>query len=188
MFTDHLQMMVTLAQHVGLYPSFLKNPQLDRLDAVPGVDRRTIENVVAEIGSTMAAFADADHLTSWAGICPSNEASAGKRSRTRITKGNRWLRRALTEAAWAASHSKKTYLAAQYHRLAGRRGKKRALVAVAHSLLVIFYHMLKNSVEHRNLGGDYFDHLNPECLRRYLVKRLEGLGYEVTIRPKEGAA
>jgi transposase len=167
---------------------FLTEEQLDRLDAVPGVDRRTIENVVAEIGSSMAAFADADHLASWAGICPSNEESAGKRSRTRIAKGNRWLRRALTEAAWAASRSKKTYLAAQYHRLAGRRGKKRALVAVAHSLLVIFYHMLKNPVEYRDLGGDYFDHLNPERLRRYLVKRLQGLGYEVTIRPKEGAA
>jgi transposase len=122
---------------------FLPAEQMERLDAIPGVNRRTVENVLAEIGTDMSQFPDEDHLSSWSGMCPGNEESAGKRIRHRMTKGNRWLRRALTEAAWAAARSKKTYLGAQYRRLAPRRGKKRALMAVGHSLLVIFYHMLK---------------------------------------------
>jgi transposase len=167
---------------------FVPEKQFERLDAIPGVNRRTIENVVAEIGSNMGQFPDAEHLSSWAGICPSNDESAGKRKRNRTTKGNRWLRRGLAEAAWAASRTKGSYLGAQYRRLAGRRGKKRALIAVAHSLLVIFYHMLKEPVEYEDLGADYFDQQNPERLRRYLVKRLEGLGYVVNLSPQEGAA
>lgn len=121
-------------------------------------------------------------------MCPGNEESAGKRIRHRMTKGNRWLRRALTEAAWAAAHSKNTYLGAQYRRLAPRRGKKRALMAVGHSLLVIFSQLLKEPVTFEELGGDYFDKLKPEQYRRYLVKRLESLGYEVNLQPKEAAA
>ena len=156
----------------------------ERLDRIPAVNRLTIENVVAEIGTDMGIFPDEHHLASWCGVCPGNEESAGKRLRSRIRKGNRWLRRALTEAAWAASHLKNSYLSAQYRRLAARRGKKRALLAVAHSLLVIMYHVLKQKVEYRDLGRDYFDRLEPERLRRYLVKRLRGLGYEVTLAPK----
>ena len=162
--------------------------QMARLDAIPGVNRRTVENVVAEIGTDMGQFPDADHLSSWAGMCPGNEESAGKRIRHRMTKGDRWLRRALTEAAWAAAHSKNTYLGAQYRRLAPRRGKKRALMAVGHSLLVIIYHLLKEPVTFEELGSDYFDQLKPEQYRRYLVKRLESLGYEVNLKPKETAA
>jgi len=113
-----------------------------RLDAIDGVNRTTIENVIAEIGVDMTVFPDEHHLCSWTGICPGNEESAGKRLRSRTRKGNRWLRRALAEAAWAASHTKDTYLAAQYRRLAARRGKKRALIAVGHSILVIIYHVL----------------------------------------------
>ena len=105
---------------------FLKDEQMERLDAIPGVNRLTVENVVAEIGPDMSQFPDEDHLSSWAGMSPGNEESAGKRMRNRTTKGNRWLRRALTEAAWAASHTKASYLGAQYRRLAARRGKKRA--------------------------------------------------------------
>lgn len=168
--------------------SFLSEDQLQRLDAVPGVNRRTIENVIVEIGVDMNQFPGPDHLSSWAGLCPGNEESAGKRKRSRTTKGNRWLRRALAEAAWSASHCKDGYLPAQYRRLVGRRGKKRALIAVAHSLLVIFYHLLKRPVEYKDLGADYFTHLNPERLQRHLVKRLEALGYQVTIRPREDAA
>ena len=108
----------------------------------------------------------------------------GKRLRSRTRKGNRWLRRALTEAAWAASHVKNSYLTAQFRRLAAKRGKKRALVAVGHTLLVIIYHVLKHGVEYQDLGPDYFDKLEPERLRRYLVKRLQGLGYDVTLSPK----
>jgi transposase len=154
-----------------------------RLDAIDGVNRTTIENVIAEIGADMAVFPDAHHLCSWTGICPGNEESAGKRLRSRTRKGNRWLRRALAEAAWAASHGKDTYLAAQYRRLAPRRGKKRALIAVGHSILVIIYHLLKNHVEYHDLGADFFDRLEPERMRRYLVKRLQHLGFDVTLTP-----
>ena len=160
----------------------------ERLDRIPAVNRLTIENVVAEIGTDMGIFPDEHHLASWCGVCPGNEESAGKRLRSRIRKGNRWLRRALTEAAWAASHLKNSYLSAQYRRLAARRGKKRALLAVAHSLLVIMYHVLKQKVEYRDLGRDYFDRLEPERLRRYLVKRLERLGYQVTLTTENEAA
>ena len=155
-----------------------------RLDAIDGVNDRTIENVIAEIGVDMTIFPDEHHLSSWCGMCPGNEESAGRRLRSRTRKGNRWLRRALTEAAWAASHTKNTYLAAQFRRLAARRGKKRALVAVGHSLLVIIYHVLKNNVEYHDLGPDYFDKLEPERLRRYLVKRLQSIGWNVTLTPK----
>ena len=170
-----------------LLAPFLDQELKEKLDAIPGVDQTTIENVIAEIGVDMNQFPTAEHLASWAGICPGNEESAGKRKRTRTTKGNRWLRRALAEAAWAASHTKDSYLAAQYHRLAGRRGKKRALVAVAHSLLVIIYHVVKHRSDYEDLGPDYFLQLEPERLKRYLVKRLEQLGYQVELGPKQAA-
>jgi transposase len=160
---------------------------VDRLDAIPGVNRKTIENVIAEIGADMTVFPDEHHLCSWCGICPGNEESAGKRLRSRTRKGNRWLRRALAEAAWAASHAKDSYLSAQYRRLAARRGKKRALVAVGHSLLVIIYRLLKDEVAYSDLGADYFDRLEPARLQRYLVKRLQGLGFDVTLTPKQEA-
>jgi transposase len=155
-----------------------------RLDRIPGVNHTTIENILAEIGVDMTIFPDEHHLASWCGMCPGNEESAGRRLRSRTRKGNRWLRRALAEAAWAASRVKKSYLTAQFRRLAGRRGKKRALMAVGHSLLGIIYHVLKHAVEYRDLGPDYFDRLEPERLRRYLVKRLQKLGYQVTLSPK----
>jgi transposase len=162
----------------------LAAPDRERLDDIPGVNRTTIENVIAEIGVDMTIFPDEHHLASWTGICPGNEESAGRRLRSRTRKGNRWLRRALAEAAWAASRVKNSYLTAQFRRLAAKRGKKRALVAVGHSLLVIIYHVLKNRVEYRDLGPDYFDRLEPERLRRYLVKRLQRLGYNVTLSPR----
>lgn len=166
----------------------LDNARLKRLDAIAGVNRTTIENVVAEIGADMSQFPDEDHLSSWAGICPGNEESAGKRLQSRTTRKNRWLRRALVEAAWAAGRTKQIYLGAQYRRLAARRGKKRALLAVGHSLLVIFYHVLKSNVEYKDLGVEYLDRLDPERLRRYLVKRLERLGYQVTLTTQDEAA
>jgi transposase len=158
-----------------------------RLDAIPGVDLTTIENVIAEIGVDMEVFPDEHHLCSWTGICPGNEESAGRRLRSRTRHGNRWLRRALAEAAWAASHTKDSYLGAQYRRVAARRGKKRALLAVGHSILVIIYHLLKHKdLQYSDLGADFFDRLQPDRLRRYLVRRLQGLGYDVTLKPKEG--
>jgi hypothetical protein len=159
----------------------LSSQKRERLDTIPGIDRMSIENVIAEIGPDMSVFPDEHHLSSWTGICPGNEESAGKRLRSRTRKGNRWLRRALAEAAWGASHKKDSYLAAQYRRLAARRGKKRALLAVGHSILVIIYHMLRRDVAYRDLGAEYFDRLEPERLKRYLVKRLERLGYRITL-------
>jgi transposase len=183
------QQIAALSQRieVSLRP-FLSPEQAWRLDQIPGVNRRTIENVVAELGSEMSRFPDEQHLSSWAGMCPGNEESAGKRIRHRTTKGNTWLRSALTEAAWAAGRTKNSYLGAQYRRLAARRGKKRALTAVAHTLLVIFYHLLKAEVPYKDLGPDFFNKLKPEQYRRYLVKRLESLGFTVELTPKDTAA
>jgi len=160
--------------------------QVERLDAVPGVDRRVAVTVLAEVGADMKPFPSDGNLASWAGMCPGNDVSAGKRKRQRITPGNRWLKRALVQAAWGASRSKNTYLASQYRHLAPR-GRKRALVAVGHSMLVIFYHMLKNGSTYADLGGDFYDRLEPERLTRYYVKRLEGLGHKVTLDPSVNA-
>lgn len=157
--------------------------EIERLDAVPGVDRHVIHVVLAEVGMDMRPFPTHQHVAAWAGMSPGNEESAGKRLRQRITPGNRWLKRTLVQAAWAASHTKNTYLASQYRRLAGRRGKKRALVAVGHSMLVILYHLLKERTTYVDLGGDFFDRLEPERLTRYYVKRLERLGHSVTLTP-----
>jgi len=172
---------------VALRP-FVQEPDLQRLDVIPGVNRHTIEDVVAEIGVDMSVFPTCEQLASWAGLCPGNEESAGKRKRTRTTKGDVWLRRALHQAAWAAARTKDTYFAAQYRRLAGRRGKKRAVVAVAHSLLQVIYYLQKdNTTVYQELGGDYFDHLDPNRLQRYLVKRLESLGFDVTLAKRSAA-
>jgi transposase len=157
--------------------------KIEDLGAVPGVNRRAAEVVLAEVGTDMAPFPTHQHLASWAGMCPGNEESAGKRRKRRITPGNRWLKRSLVQAAWGASHTKNTYLASQYRRLAGRRGKKRALIAVGHSMLVIFYHMLKDGTSYADLRGDFFDRLEPERLTRYYVKRLQALGHKVTLQP-----
>jgi transposase len=150
------------------------------------VDRRVAVTVLAEIGTDMKPFPTDEDLASWAGICPGNDVSAGKRKRQRIPPGNRWLKRSLVQAAWAASRSKNTYLASQYRHLA-RRGRKKALVAVAHSMLVIFYHMLKDGKKYADLGADWFDRLEPERLTRYYVERLESLGHKVTLEPRVAA-
>ena len=133
----------------------------ERLQTIPGISQRVAETVVAELGTNMAQFPTADHLASWAGMCPGNNESAGKRRSGHTTKGNRWLKRILVQAAWAASHTKGTYLTAQYHRLAKRRGRKRALVALGHTLLVIIYHVLKRGTTYAELGPDFLDRLEP---------------------------
>jgi transposase len=161
---------------------------IERLMTIPGVGLRTAQNVLAEIGTDMSRFPTDQHLASWAAMCPGNRESAGKRQSGHTNHGNRWLRTALVQAAWAASHSKNTYLSAQYRRLAGRRGKKRAIVAVGHTMLVMMYHMLKDGVDYHELGHDYLDKLQPQRLTRYLVKRLESLGHEVILRPVDRAA
>jgi transposase len=161
---------------------------LERLDTIDGVGRRTAENLLAELGPDMRPFPSDDDITSWGGMCPGNHQSAGKRHSGRTPGGNKWLRRVLVEAAWAGVKTKDSYLAAQYRRLAPRRGKKRAIVAVGRTILVAAYHILKEEVEYQDLGGDYFDRLNQEKTRRHLVKRLEKLGYQVELRPVERAA
>ena len=168
---------------------FLSSRDLQRLDVVPGVNVRTIQNAIAEIGVDMSQFPSDAHISSWAGICSGNEESAGKRKRSKTPKGNKWLKRTLVQAAWSAARTKDSYFQAQYARIAGRRGKKRATVAVAHTLLVVIYHLLKSpQLEYRDLGADYFLKLEPERHRRYLVKRLESLGYEVELTPRDKAA
>jgi transposase len=158
-----------------------------RLQTIPGVSQRVAETVLAEIGPKMEQFPSADHLASWAGMCPGNNESAGKRRSSRITKGNRWLKRTLVQAAWAVSHTKGTYLAAQYRRLSKRRGCKRALVAVGPTLLVIIYHVLKRGTTYAELGADFLERLEPARLTRQLVKRLEALGHKVTLEPRPAA-
>jgi len=162
---------------------FLSETQIERLDEIPGVNLKTIQAVVAEIGSDMSRFPTDQHLNSWAGMCPGNNQSAGKRHSGKTTNGNPWLRRALAEASWSAARAKDSYFSALYRRLSARRGKKRALVAVGHSLLTVIYHMLKYGLPYQELGPDYFDRLHANNLQHYLVKRLEGLGYAVTLSP-----
>ena len=153
------------------------------LDTIPGVDQRLAEIIVSELGSDMSRFPSAAHAAAWAGLAPGNYESGGKRYSGRIRPGNQALRTALVQGAWAASHTKQTYLAAQYYRLLGRRGKKRALVAVAHSILVIAYHMLQRHEPFQELGGTYFDERKKEAVTNRLLKRLEQLGYAVQIEP-----
>ena len=150
---------------------------------IPGIRRLLAITLVAEIGVDVDQFPTASHLASWAGLCPGNNESGGKRKSGKTRKGNAWLRRALCEAAWGASHTKNTYLVAQFRRLAARRGVKRATMAVAHTILVIAYHMLKNRCQYQELGGDYFDRLRGDGLKRYYVKRLQQLGLSVTVEP-----
>ncbi len=156
-----------------------------RLDAVPGIGRRIAEVLIAEIGVDMTRFPTARHLASWAGMCPGNNESAGKHRSGKARKGNRYVRRALTEAAHGASRTKNSRLAAKKARLAARRGNKKAIVAVGHLILTIVYHLLKHpdSVYH-DLGRGYYDERNHAKNRRRLVKQLEAMGYEVSLRSK----
>jgi len=150
-------------------------------DAVPGIGRRAAEEILAETGVDMSRFPTEAHLSSWAGVSPGNNESAGKRKSGRTGHGNPWLRSALVEAAWAAARTKGSYLSAQYHRLAARRGAKRAILAVAHSILVIIYHLLRDGTTYQDLGSNYFDQRNAQAVLRRSVRRLEVLGYRVTL-------
>jgi transposase len=158
---------------------------VDAWMTVPGVKHRLAWNLVAEVGPTVDAFPSAADLVSWAGICPGNNETAGKRKSGTTRNGNRWARKALCEAAWAASKTKATYLQAQFRRLAAIRGSKRAIIAVASSILTIGYHMLTEGTTYRELGGNYFDKRNLQRTTRRLVKRLEALGHRVILEPTQ---
>jgi transposase len=160
---------------------------LRRLMTIPGVHQRVAEVVLAEIGTQMDQFPGADKLAMWAGMCSGNHESAGKRKSGRIPKGNRWLKRALVQAAWSASRTKNTYLSAHYRRLAARRGRKRALIALGHTLLVIIYHLLRDGTSYTELGGDYFERRDRNRLQKRLTQRLERLGFKVTLEPELAA-
>jgi transposase len=196
--TDHhrfmlRQLLVQLDQVGDLVGSFdlrieevmspLEHQAIQRLDEIPGFDVRTSEIVLAEIGTTMSQFPSAQHLASWAGLCPGNNESAGKRKSGRIRKANRWLKAALVQAAWGAGRKRGSYFNAQHRRLTTRRGVKRATVAVAHSLLTVAHSLLSDPKPYTDLGMTYFQTLNkPERQAEQLVRRLQRLGYKVEIQ------
>jgi transposase len=161
--------------------------EVELLKTIPGIQERTAQVLLAEIGPELKSFPTAAQLASWAGVCPGNNESAGKRRSGRTRKGNQWLRSALIQMAWAASRTKNTYLSAHFRRLSIRRGAKRAAVAVSHSLLVIVYNVLTRQTRYQDLGADYLDRRNEEGLTRRLIARLERLGHKVTVEPKEAA-
>ena len=166
-----------------LLPPFDQDDLLARLDTIPGVGPTTAQIIVAEIGADMSRFADANHLASWAGLAPGKNQSAGRHYSAKIAPGNRHLRNVLIEAAHAVGRTKDNYLAAQYRRLAARRGKKRAAVAVAHSILKIAFHVIKNGTAYVDLGPTYFDQRDQQATQRRAIRRLEALGFKVTLDP-----
>ena len=154
---------------------------VEALDGITGVVRISAQTIIAEIGTDMSRFPTAEHLASWAYMCPGNNESAGKKKSGKTQKSNSTLKKTLVQCGRSAANSKCTYLNAQYHRIASRRGGKRAAVAVGHSILTICYHMIKNRTQFNDLGADYFQSRNKEALVTLNVKRLQALGFNVTL-------
>ena len=157
---------------------------VERLCSIPGVDILTAWTLLAELGSDMSVFESPKHAASWAGLCPGNHESGGKRLSNRTRKGNRWLRRALVQAAWGASRKKDCYLAAFFCRHSAKQGVRKAIMTLAHRILVIAFCLLRDGAEYREFGSDYFDRLNPVRTRNRLIRRLEKLGVSVTLTPR----
>jgi len=154
----------------------------DHLVTITGIAQRAAECILAEIGTDMSRFPTAAHLASWAGMCPGNNITGGKRHSGKTQPGNKWLRDILTQCAWAAARTRDNYLAAQFWRLARRIGKKKAAIAVGHSILVICWHLITNDCDYADLGGDYFTRRNEAHRQDHLVRQLQQLGYQVTLR------
>ena len=151
---------------------------IEAIDEIPGIARRSAEVILAEIGTDMSRFPSAAHLCSWAGVCPGNYQSAGRRKNGKMTKGNKALKTILTQCAKSAKTVKSSYFSAQYQRISARRGKNRATLAVAHSMLIAIYHILKNKTAFHDLGSDYYDSFNRERKINSYLKRLKSLGWE----------
>jgi transposase len=164
------------------------SPAVELLCTIPGVGRRAAEIILAETGADMTAFPSAKHLASWAGMCPGNDESAGKRRSGKTRKGSKWLSQTLVECAKSANRSKDTYLAAHYRRLRARRGANKATIAVCHSILTAVWHMLQTDETYTAPGGDFFVRRDPERTRKRLVNQLERLGYTVTVQEGGAAA
>jgi transposase len=169
------QVRVEIDQRLGTYAQ-----EVSLLQSIPSIKANAAATIIAEIGIDMSRFPSAKHLASWAGVAPGNKQSAGRRLGNGITKGNPYLRAVLAEVVWSITRTK-TYLAAQYHRIARRKGKRRAVMAVAHSILTIISRILKEKKPYEELGEDYFDRLDTEQVQRYHVRRLEQLGYTVSL-------
>jgi transposase len=187
----HIDFLDETVEHVSTEIAERLRPFADalaRLDGIPGVGQATAEVLLAEIGADMRRFPTAGHLAAWAGMCPGNYESAGKRQKGKTRKGSKWLRTALLEAGRAAARKKGSYLSAQYHRLVPRLGKKKAAVAVGHSILRIVYYLLQRETTYADLGGNYFDERYRGRAERRLVRGLEKLGFAVTLTPKDPAA
>jgi transposase len=184
---DHLEQLETSIAVLDAEVERVMDPFVearDRLDTITGVGQRSAECIIAEIGTDMGRFPSAAHLASWAGLCPGNNITGGKRRSGKTNHGNRWLGETLNQCAWAAAKTHNTYLAAQFWRLARRIGKKKAAVAVSHSILVIAWHLLANQTDFNDLGGDWFTRSSdPDRRKNSLVKQLQSLGYAVTLRP-----
>ena len=158
--------------------------QVALLCGIPGVDRIVAWSLIAELGLNMSIFPSANHCASWAGLVPGDNESAGKQLSTRCRKGNKFIRRVLTQAAWAASHTKRSYLCALFARLKLRRGWSRAIIAVAHKILILAFKVLETGLPYQDLGNDYFDQLHPARMTRKLLGRLERLGWQVQLAPR----
>ncbi len=160
--------------------------EVELLESMPGIGSTAARVIVAEIGTDMGRFPDSGHLASWAGLCPRSDESAGKRRSTKIRKGNPWLKTTLIQCAWSAIRSE-GYLRSKFYRLRARGGPMKAIVAVAHTMLVALYHMLTNKHLYRDLGADFFERKDRERTAQRLKRRLEGMGYEVEMREPAAA-
>lgn len=189
MLRELMRQLAFLEQEVGRFERRIERQMrpfewaAQLLLTVPGIDRTAACALIAEIGTDMGRFPSSRHLASWAGLCPGNNQSAGKSRSGKSHRGNRWIKGVMTEIAWAASHTKDTYCAAFYRRLAAHRGKKRALVALANMLLQLCWHLLSRRRSYVDLGYDHFEKLHQERLKRSLVRRLERLGHKVILQP-----